>query len=629
MKKIYLSICVVMLTTSVFAQSRMAEMLKKDATNYVANVVPTITPSVLSTAPAPFWTDDFSNAANWVIDHDPTACALDWQIGSNSCTGSYPINDIVSTSAANGWAMIDSDSYGGVTGGTEVEDCWLTMANPVDLNGYPYVTLEFETQYRSYNSEQCYIVVGIGDGSGNVTWPDLTPTTDISTMTNVFALFQGFSSGDATTNPQIVKLNIGSALVGLTPTELADIYIRFHWTGTWGYAWFVDDVSLSETPDNLITIQEEVFGGWWVGYQTAGGIGFDYSLYPMNQATANPYAFESVIANEGLATQNVIMNVEVTEDATQNSAYSGSSNAITLAIAERDTFVTTTTFSPINIGAYTIEMWGVGDSANTNTTVKTTVVTDTVYARDMGVEEGAWRVGRPCGGMVLGVEFDVYITDDLTSVSAYVTDISVPGAIMFGALYEADPQGSPIWLAQTDDYTIQQTDLGNWVTISFNGQQSLFSGTTYMIAIGGYAHPNDTFSISVSGESQAGCTIQDNGCSLGSGGFGDWYTIADVPMIRMNFGSSTSSINETAFNGTLHVYPNPTKSQITIDLNNTISDNYLFTISNILGEEVYSYQAFVNGNFQKDIDLSSLSKGVYLLNINNSNSSVTERIVIE
>ena len=144
--------------------------------------------------------------------------------------------------------MIDSDAYGGTTGGTEVEDCWLTMANPVDLNGYPYVTLEFETQYRSYNSEQCYIVVGIGDGAGNVTWPDLDPTTDISTMTNVFDPFPGYTSGNATTNPELVTVNISSALVGLTPTELADIYIRFHWTGTWGYAWFVDDFSISGFP---------------------------------------------------------------------------------------------------------------------------------------------------------------------------------------------------------------------------------------------------------------------------------------------------------------------------------------------------------------------------------------------
>ena len=54
------------------------------------------------------------------------------------------------------------------------------MANPVDLSSYTNVVVEFETQYRRYNYEQPYIVVGIGDGAGNVTWPDLDPDTDIS-----------------------------------------------------------------------------------------------------------------------------------------------------------------------------------------------------------------------------------------------------------------------------------------------------------------------------------------------------------------------------------------------------------------------------------------------------------------
>ena len=26
----------------------------------------------------------------------------------------------------------------------------------------------------------------------------------------------------------------------------SQVWVRFHWTGTWGYAWFVDDVSIVE-----------------------------------------------------------------------------------------------------------------------------------------------------------------------------------------------------------------------------------------------------------------------------------------------------------------------------------------------------------------------------------------------
>jgi len=299
----------------------------------------------------------------------------------------------------------------------------------------------------------------------------------------------------------------------------------------------------------------------------------------------------------------------------------------------QDTLEVSNSFTPANMGIYYMQMWGEGDSAITDTTYMASIVTDTVFGRDWGQEDGYWRVGRSCGGMVLGVDFDIYVTDDLTSVSAYVNDISVANAVMFGALYEVDPQGDPIWLAQTDDYIIQTTDLGNWVTIPFNGGQTLTAGTAYMIAIGGYAHPLDTFAISTSGTGQGATNhVQDNGCGLGSGGFGDWYWISSVPMIRMNMGtpwSTTSSINETAFEGKLAVYPNPTKSQVTIDLSNTTSDDYSISFSNILGEEIYFYQGFLNGTFKKNVDLSSFPKGIYLLNISNSNSSVTERIVVE
>ena len=139
--------------------------------------LPLVTLSNFATSPSPIWSDDFSNPANWVIDHDPNACSLDWQIGKTHVLVHIRLLILNLLAAANGWAMIDSDAYGGATGGTEIEDSWLTMANPVDLNGYTDVNIEFETNYRSYNSEVCYVVVGVADANGIVEWPELDPTS--------------------------------------------------------------------------------------------------------------------------------------------------------------------------------------------------------------------------------------------------------------------------------------------------------------------------------------------------------------------------------------------------------------------------------------------------------------------
>ena len=639
MKKILLLTCVLTVSAAVFAQ--MANVPTERAFKQVINTsvtVPVVGPSSSAAAPSPIWTDDFSDPGNWVIDHDPNACSLDWQIGVNSCQGSYPISDILSTTASNGYGMIDSDFYGGATGGTEMEDCWLTMAYPVDLTGYPYVVVEFESQYRSYNNEKAYVVVGIGDGAGNVTWPDLDATTNITTMPNVFEAFPGWGSGDETTNPQLMTVNISSALDGLSATQVTDIYIRFHWTGTWGYAWYVDDVSISEVPDNGVDIQNEVYGGWWVNYLTAGGLGQDYTYNPMSQATANPYAFEAVIRNTGLATQDVMMNVDVSGPSTS----SHMSNTISLAMTEQDTFVTTTLFTPTANGVYTIDMWGVGDSAgygtvitNTDITTKTTEVTDYIYGKDHNDYESSWRLSRTVGnsttsspgGFEVGADYDMYAAADLYSVDAFISDYSIPGTNVYVAVYEidADPDVDPVPLAVSDNYTLQANDPGTWINIPFLATQSLIPGQ-YCISIGGYQHPTDSAGIGVSGDGDASLDRLFDKDDHYQNGAATWYTIGDIPMLRMNFDPATAwqpaSISEvkTIFN----VYPNPTNGVFTIELDNHAT--YDIKINNVLGQTVYS--STIN-ELLSTIDLSKFDKGIYTIELKQDNLIYTEKVIVE
>mgnify|MGYP000745632902 CR=1 FL=1 len=76
------------------------------------------------------------------------------------------------------------------------------------LRSATYVGEEFETFYKRYNYERPYLVVGIGDGLGNVTWPDLDPMTDISAMDNVFDVFPNWEDGAFSDNPQKIRINI-------------------------------------------------------------------------------------------------------------------------------------------------------------------------------------------------------------------------------------------------------------------------------------------------------------------------------------------------------------------------------------------------------------------------------------
>ena len=60
-----------------------------------------------------------------------------------------------------------------------------------------------------------------------------------------------------------------------------------------------------------------------------------------------------------------------------------------------------------------------------------------------------------------------------------------------------------MYLTQSDDYYLLSSDLGNWITIPFDGGYDLYSGTgCYAV---GDMNPVDTFLVSVSGESQGSC----------------------------------------------------------------------------------------------------------------------------
>lgn len=85
-------------------------------------------------------------------------------------------------------------------------------------------------------------------------------------------------------------------------------------------------------------------------------------------------------------------------------------------------------------------------------------------------------------------------------------------------------------------------------------------------------------------------------------------------------GGETESIskNEIAFD----IYPNPTEDNF---VNITITDAYTYQILDVKGSVVLAG----NGNGNGTIDLSALEKGVYLLNLTQNSSSVTERIILK
>ncbi|MEJ6711130.1 MAG: hypothetical protein QNK65_03035, partial [Flavobacteriales bacterium] len=191
------------------AISSLAQEVELTKNNFVIKTNKNMTTTPSAEKSIPIWSDDFSDASTWSLGH-AASCNLDWEIGQNLMnSGEFAIDPIESTTATNGYAMIDSDAYGSDES-DDIESSWMTTASSIDLSEEPKVSLKLESYFRKFNTE-CFVVTS----TNNTDWPELTASFDASTNPNVYAVFEDLYNADySESNPTTVSLNISSSVGG-------------------------------------------------------------------------------------------------------------------------------------------------------------------------------------------------------------------------------------------------------------------------------------------------------------------------------------------------------------------------------------------------------------------------------
>lgn len=114
-------------------------------------------------------------------------------------------------------------------------------------------------------------------------------------------------------------------------------------------------------------------------------------------------------------------------------------------------------------------------------------------------------------------------------------------------------------------------------------------------------------------------------------------TSANPHVNGINFTQNSTSIkpgttavaNVAAGTQTVSVFPNPTTGKLLIQWDASAAKTATVNVTNIAGQVVYSTQLNINGAQRSEINLSTLSDGLYFMNILSGDMNYTQKVSIQ
>jgi hypothetical protein len=529
----------------------------------------------------------FGTPSEWSFN-DNSSSGDNWAIGTAGPTGGFSggMGAIASTTAADGFALFDSDALGDAT---SVQNADVYFNTPISLVGQLAVAVEFESYYRDYYGD-CYVIAN-ADG---VNW------TEVPVHANVAA-------NDPTVSPVTVTANV-SAIVGGKPTA----YIGFRYVGEWDYAWMVDDVSIVTLPENDVALVT----GWHADIIND----YEYSMTPLTQA--REMIAGVIVQNQGGLTQTVDVTCDVSDG---TSTVATAMQTVTSVPGTPDTLWFNTGFTPSANGTYTPTFSIPADMVTTNDMFVTSSlqVNNNLMAHDYGTT-GTFGFNPAAAdptnansshsrGNIYYPEVDQMIYGvDINFATGTSADLYVLARVQ-----EMDASGSiqdPLTYNNETDHTVVSSEIGSSITtITFPSPSLLEAGKGYMIDVLKVEDTSGPEAMYFGGTDAS--QEDDDFSTFAYGPFGtanaiNYYSSWNLaPYIRANFDASLD-VNVNTLEG-VKVFPNPSQGEITITNNN--GDANAIEITNLAGQVVYttSVSAAIT------VDLGSFGPGVYLVKVSN------------
>jgi len=113
----------------------------------------------------------------------------------------------------------------------------------------------------------------------------------------------------------------------------------------------------------------------------------------------------------------------------------------------------------------------------------------------------------------------------------------------------------------------------------------------------------------------------DTGLPQGTGGHIGPLPSMSAAIAEIDLILSTNNFNKIAFN----ISPNPSNGDININFSKIPSTNTKLNIYSVLGQKVYSSPLT---NKRISLNLSALSKGIYMVILNDETTQTTKKLII-
>jgi hypothetical protein len=656
MKQIYFLIAAMFIGTIANAQVKMPVQAAKDAKT--SSITSSETP--VQVAREVFWSHDcnIDSCGDWAFGNGslevgaPWAdidinfeCTLDgpagaynqWAGGSGDGSAASAMN---STTSANGLLIVDSDLFGEEANydANWVENCWFSTVTPVNCADHPYVSISLETRYRCWDnggsddSEKCLIEIS-RDG---VNWPAIDSWDEESgtviygtdTVASRKEVFPGYETSDATDNPSLLEFDITASAGGQET-----VYVRFRWSGTWGYSWEIDDIKLYDTPENDTRIDNYLS---YTDYERSGY--YEYGAWAQSQIPADLTAAAKVY-NVGYSDQ-LNVHLDVTAAGTTNS-----SDGITLTYASADTLGVPYTTS--GLGMVEVEYMLIADAVDenpeNNTAMQSFEVTDLSWGRDDGTPTAA----SPADGTVDYIALSLFdIVEDVViyAIDVAIMDGSETGTSVITHLFDGTDED---FLTDQLGGLLQSTDefdliAGNtnavgesvttWYTFVFDEPFMAAAGDWLGAGFEHYGGSNVQYGESKFTADQTAFTYGP----FGAGSAYDWYYTNEVPMVRLNLNpNAVNTISEEDVSTTgfqmYPSFPNPTNGVTRIQFRLDRASDVNFEVRDITGKLVYSVDMGTQapGYNSISVDASEFASGVYTYTLSVDGERATDRLMVK